>query len=90
MTQIVIIVHLVDSIFLDMVLTALTLLLAHGAHCSRHRGSLWTVGPLLLERQVRTFAYSFCLTKSQHSIIVSQVHNILTCRLQNVHIPHFI
>lgn len=39
--------------FLHPVLTALTLLSAHGAHHRRHRGPLWAVEPLLLERQVR-------------------------------------
>lgn len=35
------------------VLTCLTLLSAHGAHHSWHRGPLWTVEPPLLEGQVR-------------------------------------
>lgn len=49
-------VHVARGMFLHPVLTALTLLSAHGAHHRRHRGPLWAVEPLLLERQVRAFS----------------------------------
>lgn len=60
-TQIVMVVHVVDGMFLHTVWTALTLLSAHGAHHSWHRGPLRTVEPLLLEGQVRTFPPAVCL-----------------------------
>lgn len=80
--QIAIAVKVACSMFLQTVLTGLTLLSAHGAHHGWHRGPLWPVEPLLLEGQVRTvsrflFAHSACLFT-----VMSD--------LQNVHMTHFI
>lgn len=76
MTRLVIILYAIDGLLLRTVVTALSLPSAHGAHHIGHRGPLWTVEPLLLEGQVRTFPVSVHSAQQKVTVHLTDISSL--------------